>query len=159
LEKPLDQAGVTVIDFQNNGSPGAFVGLARAFEIPWIMVCDNDDEGRKFIKQVKDRGLTDGEINELVRPLEDGFDFELFLVKNGFIQEYIQILTEQRVSLTKKEGDEGFEDEIALMIRKDKTGYANALIEKLRTAGADKSRVPHFFEVAIKDIIKKASTT
>lgn len=159
LEKPLDQEGVTVIDFQNNGSPGAFVGLARAFEIPWIMVCDNDDAGKGFVNQLKDRGVTNEEIKELVRPLEDGFDFELFLVKNGFIQEYIQILTEQRVSLTKNEGDEEFEDEIASMIRKDKTGYANALIEKLRTAGADKSRVPHFFEVAIKDIIKKASTT
>jgi putative ATP-dependent endonuclease of the OLD family len=37
---PLDQAGVTVIDYQNNGSPGAFVGLARAFEIPWLMICE-----------------------------------------------------------------------------------------------------------------------
>ena len=35
LGSSLDQAGVTIIDFQNNGSPGAFVSLARAFEIPW----------------------------------------------------------------------------------------------------------------------------
>ena len=62
LGTPLDQAGVTIIDFQNNGSPGAFVGLARAFEIPWIMVCDNDDAGKDFVKQVKKRGLTDEEI-------------------------------------------------------------------------------------------------
>src|SRR3990172_9886423 len=55
LDKPLDQSGVTVIDFQNNGSPGAFVGLARPFEIPWIMICDNDDAGKDFIKQVKSR--------------------------------------------------------------------------------------------------------
>ena len=156
LEKPLDQAGVAVIDFQNNGSPGAFVGLARAFEIPWIMVCDNDDEGRKFIKQVKDRGLTDGEINKLVRPLPgNGVDMEIFLVKNGFIPEYKQILDERNVNLSKKEGEPGFEDEIASRIRKDKTGYTITLIEKLRAAGVDKSRVPKFLNLAIKDIIAK----
>lgn len=154
---PLDQAGVTVIDFQNNGSPGAFVGLARAFEIPWIMVCDNDGEGRKFIKQVKDRGLTDGEINKLVRPLPGNeVDMEMFLVKNGFILEYTQILADRNVNLIKKEGESGFEDEIASKIRKDKTGYTIALIEKLRVAGADKSRVPRFLELAIRDIIAEA---
>jgi len=156
LEKPLDQAGAAVIDFQNNGSPGAFVGLARAFEIPWIMVCDNDDEGRKFIKQVKDRGLTDGEISELVRPLPGKeVDLEMFLMKNGFAPEYTQILAERNVSLSKKEGEVGFEDEIASRIGKDKTGYIIALIEKLRAAGADKSRVPRFLDLVIKDIIAK----
>ncbi len=156
LEKPLDQAGVAVIDFQNNGSPGAFVGLGRAFEIPWIMVCDNDDEGRRFIEQIKDRGVTDGEINEVVRPLPGKeVDLEMFLVKNGFAPEYTQILAERNVSLSKKEGEVGFEDEIALRIRKDKIGYIVALIEKLRAAGADKSRVPRFLDLVIKDIIAK----
>jgi len=157
LGTPLDQAGVTVIDFQNNGSPGAFVGLARAFEIPWVMVCDNDDEGKKFIKQVKDRGLADEEINALVRPLPgDGVDLEMFLVKNWFTQEYIQILAERNVRLSKKEGELGFEDEIVSKLQTDKTGYAIALIEKLRAVFADKSRVPQFLETAIKDIIAKA---
>jgi len=157
LEKPLDQAGVTVIDFQNNGSPGVFVGLARAFEIPWIMVCDNDDGGKEFVNQVRSRGLTDEAINALVRPLPgEDVDLEMFLVKNGFSQEYVQILAERNVSLTKKKGEVGFEDEIVSKIRKDKTGYTIALIEKLRTAGTDKSRVPEFLGTAIKDIIAKA---
>lgn len=156
LGKSLDQAGIAVIDFQNNGSPGAFVGLARAFEIPWIMVCDNDNEGNKFIKQVKDRGLTDDKINELIRPLpERGVDLELFLVKNGFTLEYKQILAERNVSLSKTEAEVGFKDEIASKIRADKTGYTIALIEKLRSAGADESRVPEFLGTAIKDIIAK----
>ena len=158
LEKPLDQEGVTVIDFQNNGSPGAFVSLARTFEIPWIMVCDNDSGGKGFVKQVKNCGLRNEELNELVRPLDEGFDCELFLVKNGFIQEYLQIFAERNVKLTKKEGEEGFEDEMASKIRNDKVEYTNALIEKLKASDADKSRVPKFFEEAIKDIIKKAST-
>jgi len=156
LGTPLDQAGVAVIDFQNNGSPGAFVGLARVFEIPWIMVCDNDDEGQKFIRQVKKRGLTDEEIKELVRPLPgDGVDLEMFLVKSGFVQEYVQILAERNISLTKKKGDAGFEGELAAIIGNDKMGHAIALIEKLRAKGVDQSRVPQFLGQAVKDIIAK----
>jgi putative ATP-dependent endonuclease of OLD family len=95
LKTPLDQFGITIIDFQNNGSPGAFVGLARTFEIPWIMICDNDDEGKKFIKQVEDRGLKEEEIKVLVYPLpEQGVDLEMFLFKNGFAEECKSILEE-----------------------------------------------------------------
>ena len=69
IGKPFDQMGISVIDFQNNGSPGAFVALARAFEIPWIMICDNDSGGKDFVRQVKERGLTDEEIEELIHLL------------------------------------------------------------------------------------------
>jgi len=155
LGSSLDQAGVTIIDFQNNGSPGAFVSLARAFEIPWIMVCDNDAAGKNFVKRVKG-GLTDEEIKDLARPLPgDGVDLEMFLVKSGFDQEYVQILAERDVSLTRKKGDVGFEDELAASIRNDKAGYIIALTEKLRAEGADKSRVPQFLSQAITDIIAK----
>jgi len=156
LEKPLDQFGVTVIDFQNNGSPGAFIGLARTFEIPWIMVCDNDDEGKKFIKQVEDRGLSPDEIKKLARPLpENDMDLEMFLVKNDFAQEYIEILAERKVSLVKKQGEAGFEDELVSKIKTDKTGYAMALAEKLRSIGADATRVPPFFAELIQDTIQR----
>jgi putative ATP-dependent endonuclease of OLD family len=158
LEKPLDQAGVTVIDFQNNGSPGAFVGLARAFEIPWIMVCDNDEAGKGFITQLKNRGLTGDECIELARPLpEEGMDLEMFLLKNGFEQEYIQILADRKVSLNKKQGEEGFENEIALELRRYKTEYTIALIKKLQTLGADARRVPQFFATAISDVVAKVT--
>jgi len=158
LEKPLDQEGVNVIDFQNNGSPGAFVKLAHTFEIPCIMICDNDSGGKGFVKAVKNCGLTNEELDDLVRLLDNGCDCELFLVKNGFIQEYLQILKEHNVMLKKKEGDEGFEDEIASNIRKRKIEYTYALIEKLKATNADRSRVPHLFERVINDIIKKACT-
>jgi putative ATP-dependent endonuclease of OLD family len=157
--KPLDRAGVAVIDFQNNGSPGAFVGLARAFGIPWIMVCDNDSEGAKFIKQVKDRGLTKKECDELVRPLPGNeMKLEKFLVNNGFVNDYKEILEKQSVHLTTKENEAGFEDEIISMISKDKTGYITALIERLRAVGADGSRVPQFLGTAIDDIVAKSAS-
>ena len=123
------------------------------------MICDNDSEGQKFIKQVKDRGLTQEQCTELVRPLPGtDVNLEKFLVNNGFAEEYRQILQERNVNLTAKEGETGFEDEIVSRIStdKDKTGYTTALIEKLRAAGADESRVPQFLSTAINDIIAKA---
>ena len=158
LGTPLDQAGVTVIDFQNNGSPGTFVGLARAFEIPWIMICDNDQGGKDFIRQVQNRGLADADLNQLVRPLpEAGMDWEIFLVKNGFIQEFRQILAERSVILTTNEGTAGFEDELAGKIRSDKTGHAIVLIERLQETSSDASKVPQFLQTLIEDVIAKAS--
>ncbi|WAC06807.1 MAG: AAA family ATPase [Thermodesulfobacteriota bacterium] len=157
LEKPLDQFGITVIDFQNNGSPGAFVGLARTFETPWIMVCDNDAAGQEFVKQIEMRGLLPDEIKELVRPLpESGMDLEMFLIKNGFAQEYVQILAERKISLVKKHDEAGFEDELASKIRADKTGYTIALLEELRRTSADSTRVPSFFAKIITDVVAKA---
>lgn len=159
LGTPLDQAGVTVIDFQNNGSPGAFVGLACVFEIPWLMLCDHDSAREGFVRQVRDRGLTEAELRELVRPLpEDGMDWERFLVQYGFIQECRQLLAARGVSLTKQEGAAGCEAEIAAKLRADKTGYATALIEKLRSTPPDASKVPPFLKTLIEDIIAKASS-
>jgi len=158
-DKPLDRAGVAVIDFQNNGSPGAFVGLARAFAVPWIMVCDSDNEGLNFIKQVKNRGLTTQECNELVRPLPGNeIKLEKFLVNNGFINDYREILKKKSIQLTANENDAEFEDAIISIISKDKMSYTIALIERLRATGADGSRVPQFFQTVIDDIVAKGAS-
>lgn len=157
LEKPLDQAGVSIIDFQNNGSPGAFVALAKVFEIPWIMTCDNDAEGKKFIDQVKKRGVEAAAIQQLIYPLpEDGMDLEMFLTKNGFIEEYQEILADRNIRLAKRPEEAGFNEEVASELRKDKIAYSLALIEKLRAKGAIASRVPDFYVKIINNIVYKA---
>jgi putative ATP-dependent endonuclease of OLD family len=157
LGKPLDRAGVAVIDFQNNGSPGAFVGLARAFGIPWLMVCDNDRQGKEFIKQVKDRGLTSEELGELVRPLP-GNDVKLeeFLVNNGFASDFRRIIEEEGLALTTKDGEAGFEEEVVSRIGGHKTHYIVSLIQRLRAEGTDGARVPQFLGIAINDIVAEA---
>lgn len=154
MGKSLDQAGVAVIDYQNNGSPGAFVSLARVFEIPWIMFCDNDEGGKSAIKELKKKGITD---NKLVRPFpEDNMDLEKFLVNNGFRKEFIQIFKDNNISLKKNEGERDFEDELISELRSDKIGYTNALIKKLQEIGADESRIPDFFKYIVNDVISQA---
>lgn len=158
LGNPFDQAGVTVIDFQNNGSPGAFIALARNFDIPWILLCDNDCEGEKFVRTLKKLLDSGDNENDLLRPLpENDTDLELFLVKNGFLHHFMSILWNRDISLKKNPGDVGFEEEIVEQLRKNKTEYTNELIRNLHEAGANKDCVPPFFEKAIQDIIKRAN--
>jgi putative ATP-dependent endonuclease of the OLD family len=158
LGKPLDRVSVSVIDFQNNGSPGAFVGLARAFRIPWIMIYDNDSAGRGFAKQVRERGLTQAEFHELVRPLPGDVDLERFLIGSGFADDYKEMLEEDGVSLTTNEGQAAFRDELVGHISRDKTGYIIRLIGKLRGMGTDGGRVPQFLRTAINDVVARAGS-
>jgi putative ATP-dependent endonuclease of the OLD family len=151
---PLDNFGITLIDFQNNGSPGVFICLARAFEIPWLLICDNDQGGKDIIKQIPGQGILEEELKKIVRCLPiEGADIEMYLLKNGFSTEYMQIMSDKGIKLSRQQGEIGFVDEILAIIREHKIEYMSALIEKLCGAKADSSRVPEFLKTAIKDII------
>ncbi len=156
MNKSLDQYGVTVIDFQNNGSSGIFVTLSRIYGIPWIMLTDSDDAGKGYISEVKSRGLTNEEMHELVHklPIENA-TLERYLYKNGFAQEYMEILQKEGIGLDNKSGDEGLEEDIVQKIENEKVTHMNALINKLKTIGADETRIPDFFKNAITYIINK----
>ncbi len=79
----LDQHGVAVIDFQNNGSPAIYAALADAFEIPWDMIVDGDDEGARFCKQIVKRGFTQAEVDERVTSLTPPHNLEEQLIADG----------------------------------------------------------------------------
>ncbi|MFA5021541.1 MAG: AAA family ATPase [Patescibacteria group bacterium] len=56
-EFDLDQYGVAIIDFQNNGRPDIYAALAEAFKIPWFMITDGDGAGEAMRKQLSKRGF------------------------------------------------------------------------------------------------------
>ncbi len=62
LDWPLDEHGVTVIDFQQSGSAGIYPALADAFHIPWDMVVDGDAESEKFRQRILDRGYSEDDL-------------------------------------------------------------------------------------------------
>nr|WP_239121471.1 AAA family ATPase [Spirulina major] len=156
LETPLDRAGITVIDFKNNGSAGAFVGLARVFEIPWLLIADCDREGDKIKKEIEKLGVPEDERNQWIRLLPDtGMVLEDFLIQQGFTPEYLKIIEEQNISLDKNSGEVGFKEELAEQIKKNKTKNTIGLIKKLRESNAGSDRVPEFFAKAIQDIIEE----
>lgn len=79
---PLDAHGISVIDYQNNGSPGAFASLARALDYPWAMVCDGDKGGDDHIAQLKSHNFSDAEIGDRVIQLSKKVDLEVLLVSS-----------------------------------------------------------------------------
>lgn len=80
---PLDAHGIAVIDYQNNGSPGAFAALARALEYPWAMICDGDKGGDDHIAQLKSHHFTETEIDSQVTQLAKGVDLEKLIIRSA----------------------------------------------------------------------------
>ena len=151
---PLDEAGISIIDFQNNGSLRSFICLAKSFEIPWIMMCDNDEEGKKYVEQVHAFGFSEGEMKKLTYAIpEENADLELFLSKNGFADEYLEMFAEQNIAIIKQSSDHGYFEELAMQLRKSKTYYCNELINSLNRKQSDKSRVPEFISTVIDSAI------
>ncbi len=77
---PLDAHGIAVIDYQNNGSPGAFAALARALDYPWSMICDGDQGGNDHIDQLRSHNFTEAEILDRVTQLPAGIDLERLIL-------------------------------------------------------------------------------
>lgn len=76
LGRPLDSHGIAVIDYQNNGSPGAFASLARSLGFEWAMICDGDQGGDDHITQLKNKNFEDNEIQRRVVQLPKNLDLE-----------------------------------------------------------------------------------
>ncbi|MDD5210571.1 MAG: AAA family ATPase [Elusimicrobiales bacterium] len=154
LGKPFDRTGVSLVDYQNNGSPGAFVGLAEAFQIPWAMICDNDSARNGFMTQLQDRGITASRIATQVFQLpEPNMQWEMFLAKNGFLPEYVQIIGAKGQSISLAPADPLYTKEIVSKVQCDKIGYTTALIDSLKASGANSSRVPSSIVKIINDLV------
>ena len=80
---PLDAHGISVIDYKNNGSAGAFSSLARALDFPWAMVCDGDKGGNDHIQELRNHNFTQADIDARVRQLPQGVDLEQLLVASA----------------------------------------------------------------------------
>lgn len=83
LNYNLDQHGIAVIDFQNNGSPGIYAALAEAFDIPWRMVTDGDAAAGQFVAELRGRGFSENDRADHVTTLTAPNDLEGQLLADG----------------------------------------------------------------------------
>ncbi|MFZ5737503.1 MAG: ATP-dependent nuclease [Pseudomonadota bacterium] len=82
LNCPLDAHGISVIDYQNNGSAGAFAALARSLQFNWAMICDGDQGGDDHIAQLKSHQFSNATIAERVTQLSQGVDLEKLIISS-----------------------------------------------------------------------------
>ena len=74
----LDAQGVSLIDYQNNGSPRAFACLARTFGFPWALLSDGDEQGRNTLSSLKKAGFSEQELKARAVQLPDNADLEAY---------------------------------------------------------------------------------
>jgi len=158
LGTPLDQNGVSVIDFQNNGAPAAFVKLARAVEMPWMLTCDNDQAGEGYVEAVAKLGLSDTEKSDLLRPLPGAnIDLEQYLSHSSLLPEIESILVALKLHPANPKGSAGYLEEITQALRGAKGAYPDLLVHALRRNGANAARVPDFLKELLAAIVTKVS--
>jgi putative ATP-dependent endonuclease of OLD family len=126
---PLDDHGVSVIDFQQSGSAGIYPALAEAFRIPWHMVTDGDDESAKFRQQILNRGFRPDDLNRRFSTLPPPNKIEDQLIADG----HAQLLREVLASVGSDTAMTCPEAELLSRLKNDKTGYMGSL--SLRVAG------------------------
>ncbi len=141
----LDEHGVSVIDAQNNGSPATFAVLARALGIPWLGVFDGDDEGRKYIRAIRNRGFDDVELARRCRTHTAG-DLEVQLVADGLGPELRETLAALDVPVGQDDG------ELLTRLRGNKTAYAATLAARVRGDLSLARRAPEAFRTTIEQL-------
>ena len=128
LAFPLDARGVSLIDYQNNGSPRAFACLARTFGFPWAILADGDKHGRNTLAILKNAGFSQHELSARAVQLPYDTDLEAYVVGSTW-----RMLT----LAVAKEFEEGIADDIddtalAETLRAHKPLWARRLGDRLR---------------------------
>lgn len=77
---PFDQYGVATVPCADV-SKGSLFGLANQFGIPWLLVCDDDEAGRREYEKPAREHLGDAVAADIVRPYRD---VETLLKGSGF---------------------------------------------------------------------------
>lgn len=149
---PLDQHGVAVIDFQNNGSPGIYASLAAAFEIDWRIVVDGDAAGDKYLKLLRGKGFREQELIERAGQLTKPHDLEAQLVADGHGPLLRAIFTER--------GDKNAaaltDEELLARLNNNKIAYMTPLAAKVSKDKALAEAMPAPFVAIIKAWSKAA---
>lgn len=151
----IEQYGVSGICYRSNGSAGAFIKLAKVLGIDWVLLGDGDQQGTTTIKEIKNCGYTDDEIENKVFLTKEK-DLESEFVKNGFLQDYEKIVADQindHISGLKAQGNlDEYVEEIIKIVQRGKVENAYKLVEVWKKRNMKESEIPEFVIKFIKEI-------
>ena len=128
LQLNLDTHSVSLIDYQNNGSPRAFATLARTFGFPWVLLADGDEQGKNTLSGLKKAGFSSAELNEKVVLLSDGQDLEAYICGTSLRPIAHSVAKEFKPEI----GDEISDDDLADVLRTYKPIWARRAGERIR---------------------------
>ena len=137
----LDAQGVSLIDYQNNGSPRAFACLARTFGFPWALLADGDEHGRKTISSLKNAGFREGELTARAVQLPDDADLEAYIVGSVWRSMALAVAREFEAGLA----DDIDDAALAKCLRARKPLWARRLGDHLRQTPPSVDDLPDAF--------------
>ena len=141
---PLDTHGVSVIDFQATGTnPGVYATLAEAFDIPWHMIVDGDQEGERFRNQLLNRGFRNEDLDGHFEMLPQENNLEGQLIADGHKDLLQEILKQEGIKLS---------GNIKCDLSNNKTVYMNVLASKVEIDLALAQTMPSAFVDLITDL-------
>ncbi|MCY4376408.1 MAG: AAA family ATPase [Spirochaetaceae bacterium] len=138
LAFPLDARGVSLIDYQNNGSARAFACLARTFRFPWALLADGDDQGRKTLSSLKLAGFSDKDLRDQTVKLPDNADLESYIVNSIWRPLAYDVAMEFETGLPSEPDDAA----LAKALRRHKPLWARRFGEQLRQNSLAVSDLP-----------------
>lgn len=133
LGKDFDEHGINGIIYRGNGSAGAFIKLAKVLNIGWVLLGDNDEQGRKTKNEVLNCGYEQEDIEEILL-LTKNKDFEHELAEvPSILADYEKILGDSitdDMKQLKAEGNlEEYKKKIVSLIQGGKVENAYKLIK------------------------------
>ena len=140
----LDEHGVSVIDFKNNGNPAVFAVLARALGYPWLMLVDGDPAGYQYLADVAARGFSAAEMAKRGFHLS-AVDMEAQLVADGLQVELKAILGEIGIADTTALNDA----DLAAALRQNKSSYSALLSKRCAHDATLTQRMPEIIRSAV----------
>jgi putative ATP-dependent endonuclease of OLD family len=147
----LDQHGISVIDFQNNGNAGIYSALADGFGIPWQMATDGDAESEKFHAQLFKRGYVPDDFKNRVFTLSKGNDLEDQLLADGHETLLREVLGEVGMGKAAKCSVE----ELKSYLKNRKTAYMANLAPKVAANTKLAAKMPKPFVAMVKTLKDK----
>ena len=137
----LDAQGVSLIDYQNNGSARAFGCLARTFGFPWALLADGDEHGRNTISSLRNVGFSEAELDVRAVKLPDDCDLEAYLVGSAWKPMALDVAREFEASLA----DDIDDIALAECLREHKPLWARRFGDRLRRTPPSVDDLPGAF--------------
>ena len=134
----LDAQGVSLIDYQNNGSPRAFACLARTFGFPWALLSDGDEQGRNTLSSLKKAGFSEQELKARAVQLPDNADLEAYTAGSTWRPLALAVAKEFEAGLA----DDIDDAALAETLRNHKPLWARRLGNRLRQTPASVGDLP-----------------
>lgn len=156
LGKDFDECGVSGIIYRSNGSAGPFAKLAKVLSIPWVILADNDEQGRQTVCEVRNCGYLDEVINAQVL-LTSTTDFEHELATSDRIFSDYEIIvsddiTQDILDLKTAGNVDEYKKEIVKLVQKGKVINAYKLLDLWDENELSVSDIPEIYVNAITGV-------